>query len=168
VTEHRAAVPSSRRAQRGHSLMETLVALVVLSVGLLGIAALQLTSLKANHDAASRSQATFLAYDIIDRMRANRAAALTGAYNIAIGQAAAGGTVAGNDLVQWKQDIVNTLPLGAIAPDGAVALNPATNIVTVTIEWDDAHGDPALAGAGAQANPTSDPVSFTTSTQLVN
>ena len=57
---------------RGFTLVEVLVALVVLSIGLLGVAALQLTSLRSNHSSAMRSQATFLAYDIIDRMRANR------------------------------------------------------------------------------------------------
>ena len=56
---------------RGFSLIEVLVALLVLSIGLLGLAALQTTSLQYNTGSYFRTQATFLAYDIIDRMRAN-------------------------------------------------------------------------------------------------
>lgn len=48
-----------------------MVALLVLSIGLLGLAALQTTSLQFNTGSYHRTQATFLAYDIIDRMRAN-------------------------------------------------------------------------------------------------
>src|SRR5215475_1378096 len=99
---------------RGFTLVEALVALVVLSIGLLGLAALQLTSLKGNHGSATRTQAVYLAYDIIERMRSNPTAASAGSYNIAIGNAGTGGTVAGDDLVAWKQNIVNALPKGDI------------------------------------------------------
>jgi len=56
---------------RGFSLMEVLIALLVLSLGLLGLAALQSIGFKFNQDSFERTQATLLAYDIIDRMRAN-------------------------------------------------------------------------------------------------
>jgi len=82
-------------------LVEALVALVVLSIGLLGIAGLQITSLKANHGSATRTQAVYLAYDIIDRMRANPAKAIAGAYNIAVGATPTAGTVEGDDLIAW-------------------------------------------------------------------
>lgn len=58
------------RRARGVSLVEVLVAILVLGVGLLGLAALQARGLKFNHDAYARSQATLLAYQIIDAMRA--------------------------------------------------------------------------------------------------
>ena len=65
--------------QSGMTLIETLVALLVLSIGLLRCrAALQMTSLRNNHAAHTRSQATALAYDIADRMRANRTVAVGG------------------------------------------------------------------------------------------
>lgn len=57
----------------GFSLVEVLVALFVLSIGLLGLAALQTTGIKFNQQSYQRTQATLQAYDIIDRMRANRA-----------------------------------------------------------------------------------------------
>lgn len=56
----------------GFSLVEVLVALAVLSIGLLGLAALQTTGLKFNHQSYERTQAVIQAYDIIDRMRANK------------------------------------------------------------------------------------------------
>lgn len=59
-------------SRRGFSLIEILVALLVLSIGLLGLAALQTTGLKFNHQSYERTQAVLQAYDIIDRMRANK------------------------------------------------------------------------------------------------
>ena len=101
---------------RGFTLIEVMIAVLVLSLGLLGLAGLQATSLKANTSAAARGQATLLAYDIIDRMRANRDAALAGTYNNALGTAPTSGgsncqanaagcdanTMAAYDLNQWK------------------------------------------------------------------
>jgi type IV pilus assembly protein PilV len=55
----------------GFSLVEVLVALMVLSIGLLGLAALQVTGIKFNHQSYQRTQATMLTYEIADRMRAN-------------------------------------------------------------------------------------------------
>src|SRR2546425_853682 len=83
-------------------------------------AGLQLTSLKANHGSATRTQAVYLTYDIIDRMRANRQAAMDGAYNIAVDADPAAGTVAGDDLVAWRQNISNALPVGHSQPSGSV------------------------------------------------
>jgi type IV pilus assembly protein PilV len=55
----------------GFTLVEVLVAALVLAVGLLGLAGLQLASMKSNHSAYLRSQATVAAYDLLDRMRAD-------------------------------------------------------------------------------------------------
>ena len=57
------------RRERGFSLMEVLIAMLVLAIGLLGLASLQAQSLKFNHESYVRSQATILAYEIMDRMR---------------------------------------------------------------------------------------------------
>ena len=62
---------TSRSFEKGFSLLEVLVAVVVLAVGLLGIGGLQVLSLKNNHSAHLRSQATYLAYDILDSIRVN-------------------------------------------------------------------------------------------------
>ena len=115
----------------GMTLVEALVALVVLSVGLLGVAGLQLSSLRNNHNAHLRSQATALAYDIMDRMRANRVAARAGEYNVAIDGTISGVTIAATDVNAWRAALAATLPAG----EGAVDLVAGTNQVTITIQW---------------------------------
>lgn len=65
---------------RGFSLVEVLVSLLILSFGLLGLAALQITGLKFNHMGYVRTQAAQLAYDMVDRMRVNPGASAAGFY----------------------------------------------------------------------------------------
>lgn len=131
--------PTVRHArQRGATLIEVLIAVLILSIGLLGLASLQVNSLRFNHSAYLRSQATILAYDITDRMRANRDAALAGTYDIIIGDAPpAGVTVAETDLQEWRALLAAQLPGGT----GGVDTVPATDIATVTIQWDDTRGE---------------------------
>ena len=127
--------------QQGFTLIEVLVSLLVLSIGLLGLAALQATSLKANHGAYNRGQAIFLAYDIMDRMRANRTEALAGNYNRNVGDGVpgAGGALSQQDLNDWLGNFVTQLlPNG----DAAIACPPpvggaSTTTCTVTMQWDE-------------------------------
>lgn len=113
------------RRQRGVSLLEVLISIVILSVGLLGYAGLQTLSMKNNTSALHRSQATILAYDIVDRIRANRPNMAS--YNVALG---AVGTYP--DVISWKNNVAATLPDGK----GAVAID-LNGIATITIQWDD-------------------------------
>ena len=69
----------------GFTLIEVLVSIVILSIGLLGIAKLMLFSSRSNDSAYLRSQATALAYEILDNMRANRQEAINLTYNTALG-----------------------------------------------------------------------------------
>src|SRR5215475_12901480 len=73
------------RGARGLTLIETLVALVIMSVGLLGIAALHVESVKAARAATLRTKAITLAVDMAEKMRANRVAVLNGNYTIDAG-----------------------------------------------------------------------------------
>jgi type IV pilus assembly protein PilV len=147
------------RSAKGFTLIEAMVALVVLSIGLLGVAGMQIVGLRANLSAASRTQASYLADDIIDRMRANNTAARGGLYNVAPGATLPGTTTAELDVQAWVLEL-QTLPVGK----GAIAVDPLTNIATVTIQWVDSRGtDTNLCGVNL-ANCV--PVSFITTTQL--
>lgn len=104
--------------QRGLTLIEVLVAVLVLAIGLLGYAGLQATSLRYNHGAYASTQATTLAVDIADRMRANPDAARNGAYDLEFDEATSGnGTVAENDLHAWRTTLTDLLPEGTSAVD---------------------------------------------------
>jgi type IV pilus assembly protein PilV len=72
----------SRIAQRGFTLLEVLIALVIFSLGLLGMAGLLTVSVKTNHSAYLRSQAFLLAQDMADRMHANGAGLWKNAYTL--------------------------------------------------------------------------------------
>ena len=137
----------------GFTLIEGLVTVVVLALGLLGFAALQSVALKSNRTALQRSYATFYAYDIADCMRANRAAAVAGSYNLDFGAAATAGTVAGNDLVAWKSALASDLTGG----DGKVTVDNAGN-ATIQIQWSE-----EVNTEGTQATRT---LNFTTQTKL--
>ena len=72
----------TRNSQRGLSMIELLVAVLVLAIGVLGITALQMVSLQNNRGALFRAEAVQLAYDMMDRIRANPEGAVPGAaYN---------------------------------------------------------------------------------------
>ncbi len=138
-------IPSPpERGQRGMTLVEALVALLVLCIGLLGVAGMQMQAMKANHGAYLRSQATMLAQDIADRMRANRTEAIAGAYNVDVGAVPTGTVLSDLDVAAWKQSLADVLPAG----DGAVlvAFDPVTekNVATIRVLWTDRLGDDAF------------------------
>jgi len=115
-----------RSSQIGFTLIEVLIAVVVLSIGLLGLAGLQTTGLHSNHSANLRTQATLLAYDMTDRMRTNGAGAGSagGSYNNPTptdrscawdGSAPTACTpqqMAEHDAWEWNAAIVQALPQG--------------------------------------------------------
>ncbi|RYZ64407.1 MAG: type IV pilus modification protein PilV [Proteobacteria bacterium] len=120
----------------GFTLIEALVALLALSIGLLGIAALQLNGLRNNLSSAYRSQATYLAYDIIDRIRANRANRAD--YEIDLGAAPMPSNVTTRDLAAWKTNLATTLPRG----DGTVTVDGAdSSVIIVTVQWSDSRDE---------------------------
>lgn len=134
--------------ETGIALIEVLVAVLVLAVGLLGMAAMQVQSSQMTNGAEQRTQAVLLTADMMDRIRANRANAAnyngisvdptvtTCATDYAPG---AGGTVSANDAAEWSNLIVCMLPEGK----GAVAVDNATGEVVVTIDWAKADADGA-------------------------
>ena len=118
----------SKRAQEGMTLIEVLVALLILSVGLLGAAAIQLNALKYTDSSRMTSQASFIAYDMMDRIRANSAADYTvtppASGNLSVAR--------DQDLYDFTTNIVN---FGGATATGSVTLNK--QVYTITITWDD-------------------------------
>lgn len=145
------------RRAGGFTLVEMLVSLVITSVGLLGVAKLALGTVQANDSALMRSQATVLMQQIIENMRANRAMAVAGSYNIDFGVTPSVSDIATTDLAAWKGLLQAELPSG----DGSVATvqetNPLTGgleyVTTVTVRWDDTVAEESF-GASAGGNQT--------------
>ena len=127
----------------GFTLIEVLIAMVVLAVGLLSLAGLQATSLRNNQSAYNRSQATQLAYDLADRMRANAnitglatyttisPIAATAKGNCLILTGCSQTDMAENDLYEWNSAVTTSLP------GGVATVTVLTDVYTVTINWDD-------------------------------
>lgn len=137
---------NSLHSAPGFTLIEVLVAIVILTVGILGLAGLQGTALQNTHSAHLRSQAVNLAHDIAERMRSNRATALQNSTNYQIDLGVAP-TAPGKDcaitsctameLAAYDKDAwyraVSQLPEGK----GSVAIDVNTRIANITIQWAD-------------------------------
>lgn len=126
------------RQQNGFTLVEALVALLVLSIGMLGIAALYVESLRAGRTALLRTSAVNLAADMADRIRANRAGGL--AYEGAAGVLcnpglgfAAPADQALNEVACWQDTVAASLPNGIGTVDVDDATIPTT--YTITVSW---------------------------------
>ncbi len=155
-----AATPRVRTRQAGFTLIEVLIALIVLVLGVLGAAAMTLTSLRDGKQSGLRSQAAALAYEIGDIMRANRNA--TGVEAIFTGTQPTGGIsscwtssgcvptdMATNDFYEWIQKLHNPitgLPNGqaVICHDLATPATSfpacdgsATSPLVVKLKWDE-------------------------------
>lgn len=135
-----------RIKQSGFTMVEVLVALVVLAIGLLGIAALYLNSLQSGRTAIYRTQAVNLAADLADRIRMNRTAQAAYGTLFADAEAAVancdttGGCIdtdlASTDLARWKATLAQVLPngQGQVVVTPPVAVGEPTNYV-VTVQW---------------------------------
>jgi type IV pilus assembly protein PilV len=152
AADARAQVP----AQRGFTLVEALVALVVLSIGLLGVAKLVLGAVHADDSAYMRGQATQLAYELLDQMRANRPGAIAGFYALAganhncSGVACTPQQLAELDVVTWQNRLAQALPGGVgTVTMGVDALNDVT--ATIQVSWDDSVGQWSFGVGGVPA-----------------
>jgi|SRR5690554_5528921 len=147
------------KTEKGFTLLEIMIAVFVLGVGLLGLAHLQITALKTNQSAEHKTQAIFLASDILDRIRANQRAIQqdSGFYEIDIDEESPGCDnpdappadltkraefIAKCDLNMWRTQVAAYLPNGNAkveCPDYDAKIEFATCIVT--IEWRDIQTD---------------------------
>lgn len=142
---------------RGFTLLEVLIAVLIFSIGLLGVAGLMVLSVRTNHSAYLRTQASFLAQSMADRIRANVGS--TTSYNAAnYGEDLAGaGDCPGDacspaDLVTrdqeiWSQQLVDFLPNAEASIEcdgvqlgsaGQVGAAPFSGLCTMVIKWSEA------------------------------
>lgn len=136
--------PPSRRTEHGFSLLEVLISVVVLSIGALGAAGMQIAALKDTGSASTRYRAASLASGMGDTLRADRTTAVTG--SVAFTSALLTGTCASTGatpVARWQNQIDCELPGGK----GGVAIDTFTKRAIVTVEWDDSRGN---AGSAAQ------------------
>lgn len=156
--------------ENGFTLLEVLVAVLVFSFGLLGIAGMMTISVKSNHNGYLRSQASFLAENMMDRMRANptalwngwyTGAAAQGALNCNVGNPCNYQSLAAYDMQAWADSLTVTLPSGqgtincvpnsglpasivsALAPSIWFPAPPYDGVCTVTITWNESNRNSA-------------------------
>jgi type IV pilus assembly protein PilV len=132
----------SSKSSTGFTLIEVLIALLILAIGVLGIAALQFKALKYSYDSNVRNQISFLASDIADRMRINRTniSAYPANYTVDIDSPSAAcnnatGANVANDLLCWYNAIDAAMPHGSTANITVVG-----SLYTVAMGWTDREG----------------------------
>jgi type IV pilus assembly protein PilV len=133
-------MPLGSQRSTGFSLIECLVALTVLSIGLLGVSKMVVNSLQFSDSALMQSQSVIMAYDLADKIRANEGN--SSSYEIDLGEDVAqvpdcfanncsGTQLAQADLADWKDNLSAALPLG----DGQSVV--AGGVATITVSWND-------------------------------
>ncbi len=135
--------PAAKRRQGGVTLIETLIALLLVSGGLLALVQMQMLGLRTATSATLRDQAVLQANDMLERIRANPLAIETDNYVVGFGELPAPGTIHGDDIRAWKTAVASVLAGG----DGAIARSG--RLYTVSVRWDESW-DADLEGGLAQ------------------
>ena len=134
--------PTFPRHQRGTSLLEVLIAVLILGIGMLGMAALQSTTLKNSASSASRSQAVIQTYSLLDMLRLDRDQANAGHFNVsnwACGTVTATGSDT-NDYTtfnSWLAGVRTTLDPSACAKVVCAVDSLGYPTCTVDLRWND-------------------------------
>ena len=149
TSKHPSAIPK-RAFSNGASLIEILVALLVVSMGVLGMAAMQIRALKGNHSSMQRTQAVMMSYYILDAMRVDKDSAKGLDYNtgspICDPAAVTGSTLAKVNLKHWIESLKVTVGnTSELTTCGSVTCG-STGQCTVQVIWDDARA----GGMGSQ------------------
>ena len=136
------------KTQAGFTLIEILIAMIILAFGLLGLAGLQAAGLQQNQNSQYRSQATALAYDLADRIRANSgqigtyiapAPALNNAGCLTVASCTSI-QMANHDMAEWNAALL-TMPGGGVGfinqTAGAGTAVTTDDVFTIAVNWDD-------------------------------
>ena len=137
-----------RRHVRGIGLIEVMVSVMVLSVGLLGIAATQSMALRGGQGSLESTQAVMATNSILEAMRANRTQAASYIMAKTCAVPTGGGTAAANDQIAWITALKSTIGSGAAETTtcGQIELLPGGSY-RVTVFWDDSRaGTESFAG----------------------
>lgn len=150
--------PISYQKNRGIGLIEVLITMIIIAIGLLGQASLIAIASKSNYSAYTRSQATLLSYDIIERLRLNRALAVAGSFDSNFDEDSSSysdETIQESELLDWKANVEQSLPSGQaqINVDG-------NGNVTIDIRWSE-----VIKGSESDDG-TIEPTTFSTQTVI--
>lgn len=127
------------RCGGGFSLVEVLIALVIMSVGMLGIAGLYVEGMKAGRTSTFRHHAVTLAGDVADRIRANPLGGVDyegpgGNNNCVLGNVNCNASqMAANDIALWKAQAAAMLPNGDVAITFDDTVTP--NTYRIVVSW---------------------------------
>ena len=150
--------------QCGFTLLEVMIALVIFSIGLLGLAGLQAGGLRTNTQAQLRTIATIQAYDMAERIRSNPRGVEDGNYNAfddatptagdCISNTCTAAEMATYDYYEWELNTQNVLPSGHGTVSSAAVGGGATRLFTITVMWDEERT--GVNGTGCSGDPTVD------------
>lgn len=169
---------------KGLSLIEVLVSVVVLAIGMLGIASLLIAAEKANNSSYSKQQAAQAAYNIFDKIRANSQAGIDGNYDanniggdgmpvtVTVPSTLCNTTsnctaaqLATYDLFLWFNRDLAMLPNGSGSITTALNAAAGNTIVTITVQWNDSAAQ-TLLGSSSNESPTATSVANANFVQL--
>ena len=137
---HASGINNRRQQQRGFTLLEVLIAILVLSIGLLGVAQMQTIGIRSTHGAYLRTQATLLSGDMLDSMRANLTSARDGDYDLPFNSSTVTSTgIAAADLNAWRANIAALLPNGDASITTRTTDKFPTSDVSIAIRWNEIH-----------------------------
>lgn len=171
--------------KKGMTLIEVLVSIVILAIGMLGIAGMLLLSSKVNNSSYAKQQAVQCVYDIFDKIRANSQAAINGDYNVSninssgsptppsapgtlCNQSSCSATqLAAYDTWYWLAYDVARLPNGS----GSISASPAggsagNTLITVTVQWDDSLAQNAVGASSTRSSTNPNYVQLSVQSQL--
>lgn len=150
--------------QQGFTLLEVMIALVIFSIGLLGLAGLQAGGLRSNTQAQLRTIATIQAYDMAERIRSNLRGVEDGDYNAfddttptagdCISNTCSPAQMATYDYYEWETMTQRVLPSGHGIVSSALVGGGATRLFTITVMWDEDRT--GVNGTNCSGDPTVD------------